>query len=629
MELPSDDGRRIAEEIRAGNARCISDGSLKNLFGTSAFKFMLNNDSAYLGRNRVPGMDRDQNSYRSELCGMLGNVIVINAICRAFCITEPFDITMACDNESAIWKTFFAEDEPIQSDCSCDILFALRRQLQISPLTWKGKWVKGHQDDDTEATLDEWAIDNIEVDRAAGAYWTQMVQDMVPVDQGYWDKMGNRSILRPAIQKMPGENWQMRINGHKIVGAIDDLLYDHCHRVETVHYWESKGRIMEQHADDIDWESHKKAMTTFGARKHWVTKHFLGWAGSGVNMQKWGYRTINKCPRCDEPESTLHVIQCRAADNDQVYWGAVAPLGDWLVKKAHPDVQQAIMEHMNAYRERRTAVVKEDWSEEVKEASREQSRLGYRSLAEGLPVTRWRCIAQTRATKGDVVEKGLRWTSALIRKCWEVSWDMWVERNDIVHNDGEVRDVLVIQAINAQVRTLQHDGSRCRDLCTDDRRFFKTPFWKIKKKTEQQKIRYIETAKRLLDDSRKSGQQTLRQWRLGTVEEESSADESDETDQRTGVQRGVGRRLYRQTSLRAHFGGVQNNSTESIDGASATSSTSIAEQEGPMRGRDISHTTTQPSAGGDRPSADRVQPSAGQGRPSADRDAGASQPHQY
>uniref|UniRef100_A0A7S3VAF9 Uncharacterized protein n=1 Tax=Chaetoceros debilis TaxID=122233 RepID=A0A7S3VAF9_9STRA len=96
---------------------------------------------------------------------------------------------MACDNESA-WKTFFAEDDPAQSDCSCDPLYAIKHQINESSLEWKGKWVKGHQDKDTK-NLDQWAIKNIAVDVAAGEYWRKTVRDLIPVDQAYyWKKNG-------------------------------------------------------------------------------------------------------------------------------------------------------------------------------------------------------------------------------------------------------------------------------------------------------------------------------------------------------------------------------------------------------------------------------------------------------
>ena len=51
LELPEDGGAAIAMKIRSGKGGCISDGSLKELFGTSAFKFMMGKMPTYIGRN--------------------------------------------------------------------------------------------------------------------------------------------------------------------------------------------------------------------------------------------------------------------------------------------------------------------------------------------------------------------------------------------------------------------------------------------------------------------------------------------------------------------------------------------------------------------------------------------------
>ena len=98
--MPVDGGRAIIEAIKDGRVRCISDDSLNNLFGTMAFMCMLDDHNAYIGMNRVPGMGRGKTSYRSELCGMLGNVILVNTLCRAFIITSTSEMIMACNNES-------------------------------------------------------------------------------------------------------------------------------------------------------------------------------------------------------------------------------------------------------------------------------------------------------------------------------------------------------------------------------------------------------------------------------------------------------------------------------------------------------------------------------------------------
>ncbi len=428
---------------------------------------------------------------------------------------------------------------------------------------------------------------------------------------------------------MPGEAWQLHINGGKVIGRADSLLYDHCHKDGSIQYWIDNGRIIEGSEDIIDWESHAKAMKAFGPRKHWVTKHFSGWAGSGVNMHKWGYRTSAKCPRCEEEETTSHVLNCASEEADEEFWEAIEPLAEWLVKKATASEGEALLDHALAARDRRTARVHPDWPKEVQEATQLQSNLGYRAMIEGLPVLHWRYMAQLGNTKGDSIEKGLRWTSALIRKNWEVSWSMWVARNDLVHKDGETRNTLVIHDINQQVKRLQKEGSRCRDLFRDDRKFFKTPYWKLAKKTEEQKIRYIETARRLLDESRRSSQQTLDGWSLAEQSEtESDDDDTDDDDSAIAMVAGTtdetneGPVRKKQMTLRHYFNTPRSaNNPMTIDG---TGGASREVSDGDFHVEVISEMPTQPSAGGGqptagwlRPSAGRLQPSAGVGKPSA------------
>lgn len=82
-------------------------------------------------------------------------------------------------------------------------------------------------------------------------------------------------------------------------------------------------------------------------------------------MKKWGYRD------CTFLGSTFYIIQCQAEVVELVYWGAVVPLGDWLVKNASQDVQEAVMDHIHAYREHRPVVTFSlTWVEEMQEACR-------------------------------------------------------------------------------------------------------------------------------------------------------------------------------------------------------------------------------------------------------------------
>ena len=56
-----------------------------------------------------------------------------------------------------------------------DLLSATRAPLQASPIQWKFRHVKGHQDEDPEAVLDHWAFLNIQMDNLAKSYWQEQL----------------------------------------------------------------------------------------------------------------------------------------------------------------------------------------------------------------------------------------------------------------------------------------------------------------------------------------------------------------------------------------------------------------------------------------------------------------------
>lgn len=82
VDIPEDGGGHIAHIIREGKGRCMSDSSLKDNYGSSTFTLMTSDKHKEIGRrNMVLGMDIDQFTCRSKICGVFGNLLLVNAIC--------------------------------------------------------------------------------------------------------------------------------------------------------------------------------------------------------------------------------------------------------------------------------------------------------------------------------------------------------------------------------------------------------------------------------------------------------------------------------------------------------------------------------------------------------------------
>ena len=259
IELPEDEGEEIAQAILTGNGKCMSDGSLKDLLGTSACTFLTANEkNNYIGRNVTPGEDDEQNSYRSELCGILTNMIIINATCGVHNINEPCKIMVGCDNESALWNGL-GETPANTGMASLDLVKAVRHQRAISPLKWKRHWVKGHQDEITDKdgnkkVLDEWGRANVLCDKEAEEKWNRAYE--------------TDGLTRPNVGKLLGESWLIRINGRKRSTNLNEAIYAHVHYDDTIAYWVRNGRIKEEMDELIDWEGYKAATKALKSSKY-------------------------------------------------------------------------------------------------------------------------------------------------------------------------------------------------------------------------------------------------------------------------------------------------------------------------------------------------------------------------
>ena len=487
IELPGDNGSALAAAIQEGQGRCMSDGSLKDLFGTSGFTSMMADETKnYVGANRVPGEDDEQSSYRSELIGILANILVHNALCKAHGITERHEITIGCDNESAIWTAFGGEDIEAGA-ASSDILHAIRYQLRKSPLKWKAKWIKGHQDDGNKS-LDTWALANIACDVYAERKWNSTVAE------------GGK--LRPEVGVLLGEKETIWIHNRKISSEIDKAIYDKVHRDNIIHYWARTGRITKGTEGLIDWEGHKRAMKAFRGRQQWVTKHFSGWAGSGTMMNKWKQRDTLSCHRCGEEETTRHVLQCQAPDSITQYRNLREDLDSWLKKTTSYAIAKAVLTHLDDYQKKKQVTDMSELHPSTHLAAVYQATIGPRSFGEGLLSSQWRVAQQRHYANKESKEKSRRWVTKLIQKLWEVSWGMWEFRNNDVHTNAETRQKLYIQGIFKDIEIVKAKAAFCTMLTAKERKFINTPDNELKRKSERGQLDWICRAEQFVSTTR-------------------------------------------------------------------------------------------------------------------------------
>ena len=172
-------------------------------------------------------------------------------------------------------------------------------------------------------------------------------------------------------------------------------------------------------------------------RRQWVIKHVSGRAAVGrwmLRLKKW---THDQCPRCGvADEDTKHVVNCQDPRAKDVWTKSLAELAVWMKKeKTHPGIRAAIIGYLKAWQADGPPpnLVGQQFFD-VPVAIANQNTIGWQAMMDGSLAQGWQSSQQRYYEYIRSKKTGLRWTSALIRKLWQIAWDMWEHRNGILHD---------------------------------------------------------------------------------------------------------------------------------------------------------------------------------------------------
>jgi hypothetical protein len=264
-----DDTTPIRDAIISGSLIAVSDGSCKDTYGTAAW--ILYAAPFYLsGQVVCPGAAKDQNSYRSEIAGLLAILNMVDALVSFYNIPAG-SIKVACDVLSALNRVF-SDISTLSIDEPCFYLLVSARHLRLSsPLLWKHRHVKGHQDAATpKEQLDIYSRLNIKMDLRAKEHF-QVAQ------------------CTPRHYFTINEPWSLWFSGLKINDKLDDSIYEIAHSAQAREYWQTKRDLPDVIFDDIHWTAlHQARKSAPLQTTTFITKHSVGMCGVGTFLGKEG-----------------------------------------------------------------------------------------------------------------------------------------------------------------------------------------------------------------------------------------------------------------------------------------------------------------------------------------------------
>jgi hypothetical protein len=169
-------------------------------------------------------------------------------------------------------------------------------------------------------------------------------------------------------------------------------------------------------------------------------------------MHRWKKRSSAKCPRCDSEEDKTHVWKCRGSGADEIWMKSMAKLRRELTE-AHtlPNLVDIICDRLTAWRYDSNPTVPISNFLGLRKLIDDQDKVGWQALLEGMPVAGWAEVQQNYLAWRKMRRTGKRWLSSVIKKMWDVAWDLWDHRNGVLHDsDDNVASQLQRKAIEEE-----------------------------------------------------------------------------------------------------------------------------------------------------------------------------------
>jgi hypothetical protein len=259
---------------------------------------------------------------------------MIDQVVQFFHITAG-SLEVACDGALALSKIFSLVSLAQLNNPCYDLLFVAQKLYRQSPLTWRTRHVKGHQDDGTSIdNLDIYSKLNIEMDTMAKSFQQEA-------------QAAKRHFV--TIH----EPWSLWIDSCKIGNDLDTVVYDTAHSPDARTYWANKYQVDEEIIKEVNWPAVKDALSTSSlSKRFFITKHAAGMCGVGKFMVRWKQRDSPACPRCGELEDATHVWRCHGADADRVWMRSLDNLKDWMASQdTDPDLADLLLDMLHSWRD--------------------------------------------------------------------------------------------------------------------------------------------------------------------------------------------------------------------------------------------------------------------------------------
>ena len=445
-----------------GDLVIATDGTLKNGKGGAACTLHTTVEPGTIKAIiPVDGRPNQLSSYRTELFGMLGALLILHEVLQNY--KGPLLLataTLWCDNQSAVNKFNLLSGERHYSIATAnmadaDVLQEIRYWKHSLPIPIAANWVKSHQD---ECTTREARLNRI-VDRLAS---------MQHNTTGEWASTTKSQMLPHTIA-------QLHLPQGRYTGCINKNIQYELWSEEANEYILRKLNL-NQRGMRIDWSSlgrHHKSLSW--QRRATRLKMIFRWAPTQSRLHRIQQADSAKCPLCNsEIETVEHVMQCKSPAATSARKAALVELELSLEDVGtHPDLVSIMSEAIETGREPVCDCSESEIN--LQGLMDAQRKVGWPYLKFGVLALEWRNTQTAWAELRDPDysnKREDRWATQVQEILWQYVTTVWEHRNATVHgkDENEARRIKT-DKLRAQARAVVTNppalGPRDRHLLTD------------------------------------------------------------------------------------------------------------------------------------------------------------------
>jgi hypothetical protein len=434
-----------------------------------------------------PGRSKNMSAYRGELTGLYAATFLVYLLCDHFDIKQG-SVTIGCDGISALHQAFSTYTPPSVDCPSFNLIMAIHRIRQRTPISWNPLHVAGHQDDHARfEDLDRISQLNVEADSLAKSFIST-------------------ARLHPRFYDLKEEPWSIYYDGCKLL-TFPKEIYNIIHFAEAFQYWGAREKIDPALLIFVQWGVITAAMKGMERSNClYLSKHTMGMCGVGKWMKRWKERETADCPRCVAFEAAPHVLLCPGQSTLALWNKVLTSLSNWMTSvQTAPCIMEAILIGLNNWRFGYTTPL-------ICVALAQQFDIGWNLFLKGWLSIEWETAQQSHYSSLHSLRTGQKRITHLIRHCWKIAWDLWEHRNDTLHGQENIvssqQDLcLRLNITRSYGRISQFQLSNCDQYLTQN------SLIDLLKKSRTYKEGWLRSAKTVVKAMKGSIRNSLRQNR--------------------------------------------------------------------------------------------------------------------